>query len=150
MCSAKCGRKTARYLTNPKKLQTLVTKFGVSHCNIFLYLDNCGSMPHADMWWLRKSSSVKKNWHFFGFMYKCACCRACKTKSMCFSCSSKLSDCQVQENCGGNSRNSGCQVWTYEVLEGTSASAYVLHPFQTLVPRFWNEVDGVLEIRVSE
>ena len=83
MCSAKCGRKTARYLTNPKKPQTLVTKFGVSHCNIFLHLDNCGSMPHADMWWLRKSSSVKKNWDFFGFMYKCAHCRACKTKSMC-------------------------------------------------------------------
>ena len=26
--------------------------------------------------------------------------------------------------------------------EGTSASAYVLRPFQTLVPRFWNEEDG--------
>ena len=25
--------------------------------------------------------------------------------------------------------------------EGTSASAYVLRPFQTLVPRFWNEED---------
>ena len=43
------------------------------------------------------------------------------------------------ENYGGNSGNSGCQVWTYEMLEGTSASAYVLHPFQTLVKRFWNE-----------
>ena len=54
--------------------------------------------------------------------------------------------CQVQENYRGDSRNSGCQVQTYEMLEGTSASAYVLHPFQTLVPRFWNEEDGVLEI----
>ena len=34
--------------------------------------------------------------------------------------------------------------------EGTSASAYVLHPFQTLVIRFWNEEDGVLEIRGLE
>ena len=36
----------------------------------------------------------------------------------------------------GNSRNSGHQVQTYKILEGASASAYVLHPFQTLVPRF--------------
>ena len=47
--------------------------------------------------------------------------------------------CQVQENSRGNSENSGHQVWTYEMLEGTSASAYVLHPFQTLVPRLQNE-----------
>ena len=26
---------------------------------------------------------------------------------------------------------------TYKMLEETSASAYVLHPFQALVPRFW-------------
>ena len=45
----------------------------------------------------------------------------------------------MQENNGGNSGNSGHQVWTYKILEGTSASAYVLHPFQTLVPRFQNE-----------
>ena len=54
--------------------------------------------------------------------------------------------CQVQENYRGNSGNSGHQVWTYEMLEGTSASAYVLCPFQTLVPRFWNGEDGRLEI----
>ena len=52
------------------------------------------------------------------------------------------SQCQVWEICGGNSRNSRCQVWTYKMLEGTLASAYVLHPFQTLVPRFWNREDG--------
>ena len=46
--------------------------------------------------------------------------------------------CQVREIYGGNSRNSGRQVWTYEMSEGTSASAYVLRPFQTLVPRFRN------------
>ena len=51
--------------------------------------------------------------------------------------------CQVQENNRGNFGNSGCQVQTYEMLEGTSASAYVLHPFQTLGPRFWNKEDGV-------
>ena len=55
--------------------------------------------------------------------------------------------CQVWENNGGNSGNSGCQVQTYEMLEGTSASAYVLHPFQTLVPRFQNEKDGGSEWR---
>ena len=54
-------------------------------------------------------------------------------------------ECQVWENCGGNSGNSRHQVWTYEMLDGTSASAYVLCPFQALVPRFWNEGDGVLE-----
>ena len=32
------------------------------------------------------------------------------------------------------------------MLEGTSASAYVLHPFQTLVPRFQNREDRRLEI----
>ena len=37
---------------------------------------------------------------------------------------STISTCQVWENNGGNS---GCQVRTYEVSEGTSASAYVLH-----------------------
>ena len=58
--------------------------------------------------------------------------------------------CQVQENIGSNSRNSGCQVWTYGISEGTLASAYVLHPFQALVPRFQNEEDRVSEIRVSE
>ena len=58
--------------------------------------------------------------------------------------------CQVQENYRGNSGNSGRQVWTYEILEGTSASAYVLCPFQTLVPRFWNGEDGRLEIGGSE
>ena len=40
------------------------------------------------------------------------------------------------KNSGGNSRNSGHQVQTYEMSEGTLASAYMLHPFQTLVPRF--------------
>ena len=54
--------------------------------------------------------------------------------------------CQVQENCRGNSRNSGHQVWTYEMSEGTLASAYVLRPFQTLVPRFQNREDRRLEI----
>ena len=58
--------------------------------------------------------------------------------------------CQVRENYRGNSRNSGYQVWTYKMSEGTSASAYVLHPFQTLVPRFQNEEDGVSEIGVLE
>ena len=56
----------------------------------------------------------------------------------------------MQENNRGNSGNSGHQVWTYEMSEGTLASAYVLHPFQTLVPRFQNEKDGVLEIGGSE
>ena len=32
------------------------------------------------------------------------------------------------------------------MLEGTLASAYVLCLFQTLVPRFQNEKDGVSEI----
>ena len=50
------------------------------------------------------------------------------------------------ENNRGNSGNSGCQVWTYEISEGTSASAYVLCPFWILVPRFQNEEDGVSEI----
>ena len=54
--------------------------------------------------------------------------------------------CQVWENNGGNSGNSRCQVWTYKILEGTLASAYVLHPFQTLVPRFQNEEDRGSEI----
>ena len=35
------------------------------------------------------------------------------------------------------------------MLEGTSASAYVLHPFQTLVPRFWNGEIGDQKIGVS-
>ena len=34
--------------------------------------------------------------------------------------------------------------------EGTLASAYVLCPFQTLVPRFQNEEDGDWRIRGSE
>ena len=63
---------------------------------------------------------------------------------------SMIGSCQVQENNGSNSGNSRCQVWTYEMLEGTLASAYVLHPFQTLVPRFWNEEDGGSEIRGLE
>ena len=50
----------------------------------------------------------------------------------------------------GNSRNSGHQVQTYKMLEGTPASAYVLHPFQTLVPRFQNRKVGGLEIGGSE
>ena len=33
--------------------------------------------------------------------------------------------------------------------EGTLASAYVLHPFQTLVPRFWNREIGDRKIGVS-
>ena len=36
------------------------------------------------------------------------------------------------------------------MLEGTSASAYVLCPFQTLVPRFQNKEIGVSEIKGSE
>ena len=58
--------------------------------------------------------------------------------------------CQVWEIYGGNSGNSGHQVQTYKMLEGTSASAYVLHPFQTLVPRFQNEEDRGSEIGGSE
>ena len=49
-----------------------------------------------------------------------------------------VNKCQVREIYGGNSGNSGRQVRTYEMSEGTSASAYVLRPFQTLVPRFRN------------
>ena len=56
----------------------------------------------------------------------------------------------MRENYGGNSGNSGHQVWTYEMSEGTLASAYVLHPFQTLVPRFWNGEDRRLEIGGQE
>ena len=55
---------------------------------------------------------------------------------------------KCRKNVGDNSRNSGCQVWTYEILEGTLASAYVLCPFQTLVPRFQNRKDGGLEGKV--
>ena len=54
------------------------------------------------------------------------------------------------ENYGGNSRNSGHQVQTYKMSEGTLASAYVLHPFQTLVPRFRNGEDRRSEIRGLE
>ena len=36
------------------------------------------------------------------------------------------------------------------MLEGTSASAYVLCPFQTLAPRFQNRKDGGSEIGGSE
>ena len=50
----------------------------------------------------------------------------------------------------GNSRNSGHQVQTYKMLEGASASAYVLHPFHTLIPRFQNRKVGGLEIGGSE
>ena len=57
--------------------------------------------------------------------------------------------CQVREIYGCNSRNSGHQVRTYEMSEGTSASAYVLHPFLTLVPRFRNGEIGDWKIRVS-
>ena len=57
--------------------------------------------------------------------------------------------CQVREIYGGNSGNSGRQVRTYEMSEGTSASAYVLRPFQTLVPRFRNEEIGDWKIGVS-
>ena len=56
----------------------------------------------------------------------------------------------MQENIGGNFRNSRHQVMTYEMSEGTSASAYVLDPFQTLVPRFQNVRDGRSEIGGSE
>ena len=42
------------------------------------------------------------------------------------------------KNVGDNSRNSGHQVQTYEMSEGTLASAYVLCPFQALVPGFQN------------
>ena len=61
-----------------------------------------------------------------------------------------VANCQVWENYRGNSGNSGCQVQTYEMSEGTLASAYVLRPFQTLVPRFQNGEDGRLEIGGSE
>ena len=54
------------------------------------------------------------------------------------------------ENNGGNSGNSRCQVWTYEMSEVTSASAYMLCPFQTLVPRFQNEEIGGSENGGSE
>ena len=61
----------------------------------------------------------------------------------------EMAECQVREIYGGNSGNSGRQVWTYEMSEGTSASAYVLRPFQTLVPRFRNGKIGDRKIRVS-
>ena len=51
----------------------------------------------------------------------------------------------VGKNIRGNFRNPGHQVQTYKMSEGTLASAYMLHPFQTLVPRFWNGKDGGLE-----
>ena len=55
--------------------------------------------------------------------------------------------CQAWENVRGKSRNSGCQVWTYEMSEGTLASAYVLCPFQALVPRFWRNRGWRMEVR---
>ena len=53
---------------------------------------------------------------------------------------------KCRKNVGGNSRNSGRQVQTYKMSEGTLASAYVLRPFQTLVPRFQNRKDGGSEV----
>ena len=55
----------------------------------------------------------------------------------------------IWKNNRGNSGNSGHQVQTYKMSEGTLASAYVLHPFQTLVPRFWNRKVGGSEVRLE-
>ena len=64
-----------------------------------------------------------------GYQGLCFCCIMMSMKGM-----KRGSVCQVWENSRGNSGNSGHQVRTYEMSEGTLASAYVLRPFQTLVP----------------
>ena len=56
---------------------------------------------------------------------------------------------KCEKNVGGNSGNSRHQVQTYEMLEGTLASAYVLHPFQVLVPRFWRNGGGRIRGRIG-
>ena len=58
-----------------------------------------------------------------------------------------VSCCQVWEIYRCNSGNSGHQVWTYEMSEGTSASAYVLCPFLDSCPKISERGDQ--KIRVS-
>lgn len=63
--SASFGRKVAMCLMRPRKLLTSVANQGTGHCIILSYLDDCGLIPHAEIWWPRKSNYVRKNFHFF-------------------------------------------------------------------------------------
>ena len=90
--SASLGRNLVIYLTRLRKLQTSVVEQGFGHFMILSHFEDCGSIPCAEIWWPRKSSSVTKNWHFLAFRCKCECQRACMIKLTCSQCSSRLSD----------------------------------------------------------
>lgn len=91
MWSANFGRKPKMYLTRLRKLLTLVANQGLGHLMILSHLDDCGSIPWAEIWSLRKYNSVMENWHFLVFRYKHECWRACMIRSMYFWCLSRLS-----------------------------------------------------------
>src|SRR5271168_4001928 len=77
--SASLGRKEDTYLTSPRKERVCVEFLGRGHERIFSTFLLSGSMPLADMWWPRKSTSVHNSFVFFGLMYKFAFRSALKT-----------------------------------------------------------------------
>ena len=80
------------YRTRPRKARTSVELVGTGQSKIFWIFDVFGSIPQAEMWWPRKSISVKKNAHFFGLQNNLAAIGAFMTISMCFTCSRTVLD----------------------------------------------------------
>src|SRR5271168_1794662 len=78
-CSASLGRKADTYLTRPRKERVCVAFLGRGHERILSTFLLSGSMPLADMWWPRKSTSVHNSFVLFGLMYKFAFQSALKT-----------------------------------------------------------------------
>ena len=76
----------------PRKAQTLVEVAGVGQWKIFWTFDKLGSIPQAEIWCLRKLSSVKKKLHFFLLQNNLVLASAFITMSMCLICSAMVLD----------------------------------------------------------
>src|SRR5882762_6659533 len=90
--SASFGKKVATYLTSPRKDWTSVEHLGTGQFRILSTFEELSSMPHAEIWCLKKSISKRKNAHFAGFRCNLALAKAFITISMCLVCSATVLD----------------------------------------------------------
>jgi hypothetical protein len=88
VCSASFGRYTAIYRMSPRKDQTSDAIFGVGQDKILSMHDDVALIPRCDMWWPRKSTSVRKNFDFLALRQ-----RLCSHRHFIISCVCSMCSC---------------------------------------------------------
>ena len=92
VCSARLGRNTEMYLTNPKNCHMCFAHLGASQFRILLTFVLSASIPHTEMWCPRKSISVVNNEDFFCEQYSSAFCSTSRISETLVLCSASELD----------------------------------------------------------